>query len=53
MNTDGKPEDAILFPLLAETGYATHYNRLHEHETHTKSNYLMNLAEAICAFFQT
>jgi len=51
MDSDSQSEHTPLFPPLAEIGYATHYKRLREHKPHTNSNYLMNLAEAICTIF--
>ena len=51
MDSDGYTDDTPLYAPLAETVYATQYKGLREHENHTKSNYLINLAEAICAIF--
>jgi len=44
----GGSEDDELTPPLCELGYATNLDRLTQHEKHDSSNYLMNMAEAVC-----
>ena len=44
----GGSEDDELTPPLCELGYATNLDRLAQHEKHDSSNYLMNIAKAVC-----
>ena len=44
----GGSEDDELTPPLCELGYATNLDRLTQHEKHQSSNYLINIAEAVC-----
>lgn len=49
LKEDGKPDNEPMHPPPCETGYASSDIRHDQHKAHVSSNYIMNLAEALCA----